>query len=104
MEGTKICPYCGEEIKAVAKKCRFCGQWLDEDTNEVATKGEEVKPQDAAPVEQVAPNEEVEEDNKATDTVVASKPDSETSTKGRLLGGWNSCGCCTCRHRILVGQ
>jgi len=82
MEGTKICPYCGEEIKAVAKKCRFCGQWLDEDTNEVATKGEEVKPQDAAPVEQVAPNEEVEEDNKATDTVVASKPDSETSTKG----------------------
>ena len=36
MKDTKICPYCGEEIKAVAKKCRFCGQWLDEDTNEVA--------------------------------------------------------------------
>lgn len=36
MKDTKICPYCGEEIKAVAKKCRFCGQWLDEETSETA--------------------------------------------------------------------
>lgn len=82
MENTKKCPYCGKEIKAVAKKCRFCGQWLNEDTNEVVAKDEEVKPQEVDPVEQVAPNEEAEEDNKATETVVTSKPDSETSTKG----------------------
>lgn len=26
----KLCPYCGGEIMAAAKKCRYCGEWLDE--------------------------------------------------------------------------
>jgi TPR repeat protein len=29
MEQKMRCPYCGEEILAVAKKCRHCGEWLD---------------------------------------------------------------------------
>ena len=27
---TKNCPYCGEEILAIAKKCKHCGEWLDQ--------------------------------------------------------------------------
>jgi len=31
MPETKNCPYCGEEILAVAKKCKHCGEWLIEE-------------------------------------------------------------------------
>ena len=31
---TKRCPYCGEEILAIAKKCKHCGEWLSEKKTE----------------------------------------------------------------------
>jgi len=30
-ESKKVCPFCGAEINASAKKCRFCGNWFDEE-------------------------------------------------------------------------
>lgn len=30
----KNCPYCGEEILAVARKCKHCGEWLEEDDDD----------------------------------------------------------------------
>jgi len=38
MEETKRCPYCGEEILAIAKKCKHCGEWLESEEEAIHQK------------------------------------------------------------------
>lgn len=32
MDEMKKCPQCGKMVKAIAKKCRYCGHWFEEET------------------------------------------------------------------------
>ncbi len=49
MKQTKKCPYCGLEILAVAKKCKHCGKWLNEDATEAERNTVNDEPIDTEP-------------------------------------------------------
>lgn len=59
MPETKNCPYCGEEILVVAKKCKHCGEWLDG-----SHQNEEVKPSVSSPKVEVKPQQSTVAPNK----------------------------------------
>ena len=42
MDNTKECPFCGEEILDVAKKCKHCGEWLEKTAIQDLAKSETV--------------------------------------------------------------
>lgn len=51
---TKICPHCGKEILTVAKKCKYCKQWIEGCTSQAETQYEGKKvAEDNTPVEDV---------------------------------------------------
>lgn len=82
---TKKCPYCGEEILAVAKKCKHYGEWLEskEETEQVA-ETIEPKPNEPEMAEPLA-NQHAIEKNGSEITPVETYY--ESSTK-KIIGGF----------------
>jgi hypothetical protein len=58
----KNCPYCGEEILAVAKKCKHCGEWLGEE-KEIEKSEEKIQEENINIVYTSPKEENVQEEN-----------------------------------------
>jgi len=54
-EGMRPCPHCGQQIKSAAAKCRFCGEFVDDEDDELEDEEEEEQEEDAGAMKWVAP-------------------------------------------------
>jgi len=78
-DGFKVCPFCKEKIRKEAVKCRFCGEWLEEDSrpkSEPNQKHEDSIP--TAPIEPGPTSTTQSSDSSTAPTAqeqVTSKPD-----------------------------
>lgn len=88
---TKRCPFCGEEILAVAKKCKHCKEWLDEDYDEDEEEYEyedDDDDEDEEDEENVVDGEELEryhDDKNSVIKYVEAEEDNDSSTILRVL-------------------
>ena len=50
MEEMKVCPFCGKEILAVAKMCKYCREWLPEEPANTESNAKNEQPLKKEPV------------------------------------------------------
>lgn len=74
MEEMKVCPFCGKEILAVAKMCKYCREWLPEEPINAA---KPVGMKNYAETEETDSIEDCTQDNNRTGTDQASGLSSE---------------------------
>ena len=58
MKKTKRCPYCGEEILAIAKKCKHCGEWLEEKSPQIPSLTSDTELKEKPAIENIASGED----------------------------------------------
>jgi hypothetical protein len=66
-DALKICPFCKEQIHKEAVKCRYCGEWLEEQAKNVTAKNPNAHP---TPASEITPSPAAEITSHAQSSIV----------------------------------